>query len=50
VVSYPGSAAKQKALSRGVFFDMYQVVCQGRTGVIVRDPERWTLSNFKPGS
>jgi hypothetical protein len=49
VVTYPSSGANQKAFSRGVFFDMFEVVCRGREGIRVNDPKSWTLSNFKPG-
>jgi hypothetical protein len=49
VVNYPGSAATQKAVSRGVFFDMFQLVCSGRTGLSIGDPKTWTRRNFKPG-
>lgn len=49
IVNYPGSGASQKAVSRGVFFDMFEVVCSGRSGTRVTDPEAWTLRYFKPG-
>jgi len=49
VTSYAGLGATQKAMSRGIFFDMFEIVCSGRTGEIVGDPKRWTLKNFKPG-
>lgn len=48
-VSYPGFGATQKAVSRGVFFDMFEVICSGRGGTRVTDPKSWTLRNFKPG-
>lgn len=49
VENYPASGASQRAVSRGVFFDMYQIVCGGREGSSVVDPQSWTLRNFKPG-
>ena len=47
---YPGSGASQKAVSRGIFFDMFEIVCQSRNGTPVADPRQWTLKNFKVGS
>lgn len=49
VKRYPGSGASQRAVSRVIFFDMYEIVCRGRTGTAVGDPKGWT-QNFKIGS
>jgi hypothetical protein len=49
VLTYPGSGASQRAVSRGVFFDMYEIVCSGRGGTRVSDPLQWTRANFRPG-
>jgi hypothetical protein len=48
-ISYPGSGASQKAVTRGVFFDMFEIVCAGRRGASVANPKEWTLKNFRPG-
>ena len=48
-VTYPGFGAKQVAFSRGVFFNMYDVVCNGRGGARTSDPKAWTQANFKVG-
>jgi hypothetical protein len=49
VKTYPGFGATQRAVSTGVFFDMYEIVCGGRSGKRVGDPEAWTKANFKVG-
>ena len=49
IATYPAFGATQKAVSSGIFFDMYEIVCAGRTGANVSDPRSWTLMNFKPG-
>jgi len=46
---YPGFGASQKAVSTGVFFDMFEILCGGRAAKRVADPEAWTLRNFKVG-
>lgn len=48
-ISYPGIGATQRAVSSGVFFDLFELVCAGRPGLKVADPKSWTLRNFKPG-
>jgi hypothetical protein len=50
VVSYPGFGARQIARSSGIFFEMFEIVCAGRAGTAVSDPQQWTLRNFKVGS
>ena len=47
--NYPASGASQKAASRGVFSDMFEIVCGGRSGTHVADPKIWALQNFKVG-
>ena len=49
VVSYPAFGARQIARSSGVFFEMFEIVCGGRAGKAVTDPQEWTLRNFKVG-
>ena len=50
VKRYPGSGASQKAVSSGVFHDMFDIVCGGRKAKSVADPKAWTRANFKVGS
>jgi len=49
VKAYPGIGAKQIAQGRGIFFDMYTIVCQGRAAPHVADPKAWTRANFTVG-
>jgi hypothetical protein len=49
VTTYPGFGASQKAMNRGIFYDMFEIVCSGRSGQVVGDPKQWTLRKFKPG-
>ena len=49
VKSYPGFGATQKAMSSGIFFDMYEIVCRGRAAPKVADPKAWMRTNFKVG-
>jgi len=49
VKTYPGFGATQRAVSSGVFFDMYQVVCEGSDARRVSDPQAWTRANFTVG-
>ena len=49
VKSYPGFGATQRAMSSGIFFDMYQIVCEHRAARPVADPQAWTRKNFTVG-
>jgi len=49
VKTYPGFGATQKAVSTGIFFDMYAIVCSGRSAQKVTDPKSWTRTHFKVG-
>ena len=49
VKTYPGFGATQRAVSSGVFFDMYRIVCEHSEGRRVSDPQAWTRSNFTVG-
>ena len=49
VKTYPGFGATQKAVSTGIFFDMYAIVCSGRAAQKVTDPKAWTRTHFKVG-
>ena len=46
---YPGIGASQKAMSSGVFYDMFEILCGGRAARSIADPRAWTHRNFKVG-
>ena len=46
---YPGLGASQRAMSSGVFYDMFGIVCRDRPGTVVSSPKAWTTQNFKVG-
>jgi hypothetical protein len=46
--SFPGSGAYQSKPARGLFADLFETLCHGRSGKIVSDPVSWTHQNFRP--
>jgi hypothetical protein len=49
-VTYGRTPATQPKPSRGIFLELFNAVCEGKSGPVVSDPHSWTASNFKVGT